>query len=120
MAQDADAIIFQNNTTFCIDIAEALRHPGDASRCSSRSTRPTSSRISTTALDPIDPLLYRFNREPFAKSPSIDPLINKLSYMVQTAQQTYWDLPRDRLRRVARAQAQEDAAASHRSRAASR
>src|ERR1700712_130808 len=27
MAQDADAIVFQNNTTFCMDIAEALGIP---------------------------------------------------------------------------------------------
>ena len=27
MAQDADAIVFQNNTTFCMDIAEALKIP---------------------------------------------------------------------------------------------
>jgi UDP:flavonoid glycosyltransferase YjiC (YdhE family) len=48
---------------------------------------------------PLDPLLYRFAREPFARSPSVDPVINRLSYWMQKAQQTYWDLPRDRLRR---------------------
>jgi UDP:flavonoid glycosyltransferase YjiC (YdhE family) len=33
-----------------------------------------------------------FNRIP------IDPLVNRLSYLMQSAQQTYYDLPRDRLR----------------------
>ena len=27
----------------------------------------------------------------------LDPVINKLSYVVQKAQQSYWDFPRDRL-----------------------
>jgi UDP:flavonoid glycosyltransferase YjiC (YdhE family) len=98
MAQDADAIVFQNNTTFCIDIAEALKIP--ALLTAFQPLNPTNEfPYFEYGLDPVDPLLYRFNREPFAKSPAFDPLINKLSYTVQKVQQTYWDLPRDRLRR---------------------
>ena len=43
--------------------------------------------------------MYRFSREPFGKRPSFDPVVNKLSYVVQKVQQSYWDMPRDRLRR---------------------
>src|SRR3569833_34057 len=98
MAQDADAIVFQNNTTFCIDIAEALGIPAILTVFQPLS--PTNEfPYFEYGLDPVDPLLFRFNREPFAKSPAIDPVINKLTYTVQKMQQTYWDLPRDRLRR---------------------
>jgi UDP:flavonoid glycosyltransferase YjiC (YdhE family) len=98
MAQDADAIVFQNNTTFCIDIAEALGIP--ALIAVFQPLNPTNEfPYFGYGFEPIDPLLYRFNREPFAKSPSFDPVINKLSYAVQQVQQSYWDLPRDRLRR---------------------
>ena len=98
MAQDADAIIFQNNTTFCIDIAEALDIP--ALITVFQPLNPTDEfPYFEYGLDPVDPLLFRFNRQPFAKSPSFDPVINKLSYAVQRMQQSYWDLPRDRLRR---------------------
>jgi UDP:flavonoid glycosyltransferase YjiC (YdhE family) len=98
MAQHADALIFQNNTTFCIDIAEALGVP--ALMAVFQPLNPTSEfPYFEFGLDPVDPLLYRFNREPFSKSPSFDPMINKLSYAVQKVQQTYWDMPRDRLRR---------------------
>lgn len=98
MAQGADAIVFQNNTTFCIDIAEALGIP--AIMAVFQPLNPTA-EFPFFGYDgqPVDPLLYRFNREPFAKTPSFDPVINKLSYYMQKAQQTYWDLPRDRLRR---------------------
>jgi sterol 3beta-glucosyltransferase len=99
MAQDADAIVFQNNTTFCIDIAEARGIPALISVFQPLS--PTDEfPYFNIDLEPVDPLLYRFNREPFAKSPSFDPVINKLSYAMQKVQQTYWDLPRDRLRRT--------------------
>jgi len=99
MAQDADAIVFQNNTTFCIDIAEALDIPALVTAFQPLS--PTNEfPYFEYGLDPVDPLLFRFNREPFAKSPAIDPVINKLSYAVQKVQQTYWDMPRDRLRRT--------------------
>ena len=98
MAADADAILFQNNTTFCIDIAEARGIPAIITVF--QPLNPTNEfPYFEYGLDPIDPLLYRFNREPFAKSPSFDPVINKLSYAVQKMQQSYWDLPRDRLRR---------------------
>ncbi len=99
IAQDADAIVFQNATSFCIDIAEALRIP--AILTVFQPIYPTTEfPYFDYGLPQVDPLLYRFNREPFAKSPSIDPLLNKLSYVVQTAQQSYWDFPRDRLRSV--------------------
>lgn len=98
MAQSADAIIFNNATTFGIDIAEALGIP--AIMAVFQPINPTTEFPYFSYDGPaIDPLLYRFNREPFAKSPSLDPVINKLSYLMQKAQQTYWDLPRDRLRR---------------------
>src|SRR3569623_455223 len=98
MAQDADAIVFQNNTTICIDIAEALGIPALITVFQPLS--PTNEfPYFEYGFDPVDPLLFRFNREPFAKTPTIDPVINKLTYTVQKMQQTYWDLPRDRLRR---------------------
>ena len=98
MAQDADAIVFQNNTTFCIDIAEALGIP--AIMTVFQPLNPTNEfPYFGYSGQPVDPLMYRFNREPFAKSPSLDPMINKLSYVVQQAQQSYWDMPRDQLRR---------------------
>lgn len=90
--------MFQNNTTFCIDIAEALGVP--AIMTVFQPLNPTA-EFPFFGYDgqPIDPLLYRFNREPFSKSPSFDPMINRLSYWMQKAQQSYWDLPRDRMRR---------------------
>ncbi len=92
-------MIFQNVTSFCIDIAEALHIP--AILTVFQPIYPTSEfPYFDLGLPPMDPLLFRFNREPFAKSPSVDPFINKLSYMVQTAQQSYWDSPRDGLRSV--------------------
>jgi UDP:flavonoid glycosyltransferase YjiC (YdhE family) len=99
MAQGAHAIICQNSTTFCIDIAEALNIPALVTVF--QPVSPTNEfPYFDTSFEPLDPLLYRFAREPFAKSPSFDPVINKLSYAVQKVQQTYWDLPRDRLRRA--------------------
>lgn len=98
MAQSADAILFNNATTFSIDIAEALGIP--AIMTVFQPINPTTEFPYFSYDGPaVDPLLYRFNREPFSKSPSLDPVINKLSYWMQKAQQTYWDLPRDRLRR---------------------
>jgi UDP:flavonoid glycosyltransferase YjiC (YdhE family) len=99
MCQDADAVVFQNNTTFCMDIAEARGIPALITVFQPLS--PTNEfPYFEYGFDPVDPLLYRFNREPFAKGPAFDPVINKLSYAVQKMQQTYWDLPRDRLRRT--------------------
>lgn len=96
-AQDADAIVFNCNTTFSIDMAEALGIP--AIMTALQPLDPTT-EFPYFEYDrkPIDPALTRFRREPFAKSISIDPLINRMSYFVQKAQQTYWDFPRDRLR----------------------
>jgi UDP:flavonoid glycosyltransferase YjiC (YdhE family) len=98
MAQNADAIVFQNATTFCIDIAEALGIPALVAQF--QPLNPTD-EFPYYGYDwqPVDPWFTRFSREPFAKSPSIDPVINKLSYVVQKAQQSYWDGPRDVLRR---------------------
>ena len=74
MAQDADAIVFQNNTTFCIDIAEALDIPALVTAFQPLS--PTNEfPYFEYGLDPVDPLLFRFNRQPFAKSPAIDPVL---------------------------------------------
>mgnify|MGYP001544778610 CR=1 FL=1 len=99
IAQDADAIVFQNNTSFSLDIAEARGIPAIVTAFQPLS--PTNEfPYFEYGLDPIDPQLYRFSREPFGKSPAIDPVINKLSYAVQKMQQAYWDLPRDRLRRT--------------------
>lgn len=99
MAQGADAIVFQNSSTYCIDIAEALRIP--AIMTVFQPINPTA-EFPFFGYDgqPIDQMLYRFNREPFAKGPNVDPLFNKLTYWMQKAQQSYWDLPRDRLRRA--------------------
>lgn len=99
ISQDADAIVFQNNTSFSLDIAEARGIP--ALITAFQPLSPTNEfPYFEYGLDPIDPQLYRFSREPFGKSPAIDPVINRLSYTVQKVQQAYWDLPRDRLRRT--------------------
>jgi UDP:flavonoid glycosyltransferase YjiC (YdhE family) len=50
-------------------------------------------------VNPLSPLMYRFNREPFGEVPGIDPVVNKMSYLVQRGHQMFYDLPRDRLRR---------------------
>jgi UDP:flavonoid glycosyltransferase YjiC (YdhE family) len=97
-AQSADALIFHNNTTFCIDMAEALGIP--AIMTAFQPLNPTDEFPYFEYDGPaVDPLLSKFNREPFAKSLAIDPIINRLSYVVQRAQQSYLDMPRDRLRR---------------------
>ncbi len=99
MSEGADAIVFQVNTTFCIDIAQARQIP--AFLTVFQPMQPTTEFPYFAYEGPrIDPYMYRISRQPFAKSPSIDPLINKLSYMVQGAAQLYWDMPRDRLRRA--------------------
>ncbi len=97
-AQEADALIFVQTTTFCIDMAEALRIP--ALMAAFQPLSPTTSfPYFQYEVNPLSPLMYRFNREPFGEVPGIDPVINKLSYVVQRAHQTFYDLPRDRLRR---------------------
>lgn len=99
MSEGADAIVFQVNTTFCIDIAQARNIP--AFLTVFQPIRPTAEFPYFGYEGPrIDPYMYRISRQPFARAPSIDPFINKLSYMVQSATQLYWDLPRDRLRRA--------------------
>jgi UDP:flavonoid glycosyltransferase YjiC (YdhE family) len=99
ISQDADAIVFQNNTSFSLDIAEARGIPAIITAFQPLS--PTNEfPYFEYGFDPIDPQLYRFSREPFGKSPAIDPMINRLSYTVQKVQQAYWDMPRDRLRRT--------------------
>ncbi|MEP7239551.1 MAG: glycosyltransferase [Devosia sp.] len=98
-AQDADALVFQNIAGFGIDIAEALGIPSILAVF--QPIYPTNEfPYFEFGLDPVDPVLYRFAREPFAKSPRLDPLINRLSYVLQQAQQAYWDYPRDQLRRA--------------------
>lgn len=106
MVQGADLLIFHMNTTFCIDMAEALDVPAVM-----------------TAFQPLNPTgeFPYFGYEDIAAEPrprrrpqrapkilrtrvrrssgfSLDPLMNKLTYIVQIAQQSYYDLPRDPLR----------------------
>lgn len=80
MAQGSDAIICNMNTSFGIDIAEALKIPAVM-----------------TALQPLNstsefPLCIY-------SGPDFGPTINKLSYATMTVQQMYYNLPRNRLRR---------------------
>ncbi|WP_084603230.1 glycosyltransferase [Devosia enhydra] len=89
LAQGADAIVFHMNTTFAIDVAEVLDIPAIM-----------------TALQPLNPTgefpycAYEGPPlEPLFSRTRLDPILNKLSYVVQSAQQTYNDFPRDRLRR---------------------
>jgi len=97
-AQEADLLIFASTTTFCIDMAEALNIP--AIMAALQPLNPTTEfPYFQYEVTPVSPLMYRFNRQPFGEVPGIDPVINKLSYVVQRAHQTYYDLPRDRLRR---------------------
>lgn len=88
MSQGADALVFQWDTTFAIDIAEALDVP--AIMGAFQPLNPTGEfpffQFDNPSVQPL------FNRIP------IDPLVNRLSYLMQSAQQTYYDLPRDRLR----------------------
>src|SRR5690606_37511041 len=97
-AQEADLLIFASTTTFCIDMAEALNIP--AVMTAFQPLNPTTEfPYFQYEVTPVSPLMYKFSREPFGQVPGIDPMINKLSYVVQRAHQTYYDLPRDRLRR---------------------
>jgi UDP:flavonoid glycosyltransferase YjiC (YdhE family) len=80
MAQGADAIILNMNTSFGIDIAEALGIPAIMA-----------------ALQPLNatsefPLCIYY-------SPTFGPAFNKLSYTAMTVQQIYYNLPRNKLRR---------------------
>lgn len=79
MTQGADAIIVHINTSFGIDIAEALGIP-----------------VIMTALQPLNPTkefpicAYQW--------PDLGPALNRLSYVTVSVQQAYYDMPRDRLR----------------------
>jgi len=80
MAQGADCIIGNMNTSFVIDIAEALKIP-----------------VVMSALQPLNatsefPLCMYYG-------PTFGPALNKLSYTTMTVQQIYYNLPRNRLRR---------------------
>jgi len=80
MAQGADAIIANMNTSFAIDIAEALKIP-----------------VIMSALQPLNttsefPLCMYYG-------PTFGRALNRLSYTTMTVQQIYYNLPRNRLRR---------------------
>ena len=81
MCQGADAIILNMNTSFGIDIAEALRIPAIMS-----------------ALQPLNstsefPLCMYYVGSDFGKA------FNRLTYTAMTVQQMYYNLPRNKLRR---------------------
>ena len=80
MAQGAEAIIANMNTSFAIDIAEALKIP-----------------VIMSALQPLNttsefPLCMYYG-------PTFGPALNRLTYTTMTVQQIYYNLPRNRLRR---------------------
>lgn len=80
MSQGADGIVVNINTSFGIDIAEALDIP-----------------VVMTAMQPLNP-----TREfPVCayEVPDLGPTFNKLSYIAMNIQQGYYDLPRDRVRK---------------------
>lgn len=87
-AQGADCIVFHQTTNFAIDIAEALDIP--AIMTAFQPINPTG-EFPHFSYDgpPLDPLFNRI---------SLDPLFNRLSYVIQAAQQSYYDFPRDRMR----------------------
>lgn len=80
MAQGADAIVLNMNTSFGIDIAEALGIPAIM-----------------TALQP----LAATKEFPICgyEWPDLGPALNLLSYASMDMQQAYYDLPRDKLRK---------------------
>jgi UDP:flavonoid glycosyltransferase YjiC (YdhE family) len=87
-AQGCDALIFRQTTNFAIDIAEALDVPAIMA-----------------ALQPVDPTgefpYFAYDGpppEPLFNKISLDPLFNRLSYVIQAAEQSYYDFPRDRMR----------------------
>ena len=80
MSQGADAIIANMNTSFAIDIAEALKIPVIMS-----ALQP----LNTTSEFPV--CMYY--------GPTFGPTLNRLSYTTMTVQQIYYNLPRNRLRR---------------------
>jgi sterol 3beta-glucosyltransferase len=81
MCQGADAIIVNMNTSFGIDIAEALDVPAIM-----------------TALQPMNST-SEFPLSMYYVADDLGPALNKLSYTAATVQQAYWNLPRNKLRR---------------------
>ncbi len=80
MCQGADVILFHMNTSFAVDIAEALDIPAIV-----------------VALQPLNatsefPLCVHY-------TPTFGRAINKLTYTTMTVQQIYYNLPRNKLRR---------------------
>lgn len=99
MAQDADVILFHMTTTYCIDIAEALNIP--ALMTAFQPLNPTGEfpYIGTEA-GGVNPLLRNPARPRTTTSGfKLDPIVNRLSYVVLQAQQSYYDFPRDHFRR---------------------
>ncbi|QQR40879.1 glycosyltransferase [Devosia rhizoryzae] len=80
MAQGADAMVVNINTSFGIDIAEALNIP-----------------VIMTAMQPLNPT-REFPVSAY-EMPDLGPTFNKLSYIAMNIQQAYFDLPRDKLRK---------------------
>lgn len=80
MAQGADCVIGNMNTSFVVDIAEALKIPAIMS-----ALQP----LNTTSEFPL--CMYY--------GPTFGPALNRLSYTTMTVQQIYYNLPRNRLRR---------------------
>jgi sterol 3beta-glucosyltransferase len=80
MAQGADAMVVNINTSFGIDIAEALDIP-----------------VIMTAMQPLNPT-QEFPVCAY-EVPDLGPTFNKLSYIAMNIQQGYYDLPRDRVRK---------------------
>ncbi len=80
MAQGADAMVVNINTSFGIDIAEALNIP-----------------VVMTAMQPLNPT-REFPVSAY-EVPDLGPTFNKLSYIAMNIQQGYFDLPRDRVRK---------------------
>ena len=80
MAQDADVIILNLNTSYGIDMAEALDIPAIMS-----ALQP----LNTTSEFPL--CAYSV--------PDLGPIFNRLTYAAANVQQAYYDFPRNRLRR---------------------
>jgi sterol 3beta-glucosyltransferase len=87
-AQGASAVIFHQTTNFAIDIAEALDIP--AIMTAFQPINPTG-EFPYVGYDgpPPEPLFNRI---------SLNPLYNRLSYVLMAAQQSFYDFPRDRMR----------------------
>jgi sterol 3beta-glucosyltransferase len=80
MAQGTDAMVVNINTSFGIDIAEALNIP-----------------VIMTAMQPLNPT-REFPVSAY-EVPDLGPTFNKLSYIAMNIQQAYFDMPRDKLRK---------------------